>query len=366
MKDYYKILGVSRNASQEEIKKAYRRLAHQYHPDKAGGDEKKFKEINEAYQVLSDKHKRAQYDRFGRVFEGSSGQWQGRDNPFWGHGGPFEGFDPNNFSADFGDLNDIFDLFFEGLGVKRKKRTYKRGADIQLDLDITLEEAFVGGEKSIKIKTLVKCSECAGKGYDPDAGTEQCTACAGQGEIRESNTTFFGNFTRIRECAQCLGAGSVPKSVCNLCRGSGRTHGVREARFKILPGVDSGQIIKVAKMGEAGERGSDDGDLYIRIHLKPHHLFKRQGDNLLFQKKVKITDILLGKKIKIPTISGVERSIVIPAGSIVGGSVRVKGEGMPKMGTLQRGDLLVVLDIQVPKKLSVKAKRLLEELDKEL
>src|SRR3989344_5184002 len=220
MKDYYKILGVEKSADEEEIKKAYRKLAHQYHPDKASGNEEKFKELNEAYQVLSSKEKRAQYDRFGRVFEGAQGSPHG-GNPF-GNGdfGFGFGFDPNNME-DLGGISDIFEAFFDGLGVKKRK-AYHRGSDVEILQSLTLEEVFRGVEKKIKIKLFQSCGACKALGYLSDAGLTECATCSGRGEIKESRSTFFGSFSQVRSCPKCVGVGQIPNKTCGDCRGMGR------------------------------------------------------------------------------------------------------------------------------------------------
>src|SRR5258708_145190 len=212
MKDYYQILGISRAATEEEIKKAYRKLAHQYHPDKAGGDEKKFKEINEAYQILSDKNKRAQYDRFGNIDQTASGFPEG-----FGFG-----FDPQQM-GDMGDFGDIFESFFEGLGVRPRRKTYEKGSDLEIQEQISLEEAFHGITKSLRLRTFVQCEKCKGRGAEPGTDFEKCSTCDGQGEIREQRRTFFGSFSQVKLCTRCHGSRQVPKRPCSVCKGAGRT-----------------------------------------------------------------------------------------------------------------------------------------------
>ncbi len=372
--DYYKILGINKGASEEEIKKAFRKLAHKYHPDK-GGDEKKFKEINEAYQVLSNKEKRQQYDRFGQVFEGQAGpgfgfggEWPfGAGSPF-GAGGP-SGEVKFDFGGDFGDFGDIFDAFFEGLGVRQKRRTYQRGGDVQVIQEISLEEAFRGTEKNINYRVAVRCEKCNGLGHDPKAGFNQCNTCAGRGEIKETRRSFFGDFVQVKTCDKCFGTGQVPKKICEHCRGSGRIMGERSIKVEIRPGVQDGQIIKIKSAGEAGERGTAEGDLYVRIKIKPHAIFERQGDDLKMTKEVNILDLLLGKKIDIPTISANKLKVEIPADFDLKSNLRIPGEGMPRFGPPAgggRGDLIVEFKIKTPKKLSERAKKILEDLEKEL
>ncbi len=377
-KDYYKILGIEKTASEDDIKRAYRKLAHQYHPDKSGGSEAKFKEINEAYQILSNKEKRSQYDGFGRTFS-SGGPSSGGDNPFgWDFrtfsqedGGGFEfGFDPRNFSGEggpggFEGLNDIFDAFFERMGVKKRK-TYKRGADMEVHQEISLEESFKGVSKKITVKTLKKCADCGGLGYDEKAGADKCSVCEGRGEVRESRNTFFGNFSQVRSCSKCFGTGQIPKKPCSVCAGAGRVKNERELVINILSGIGDGQIIKVSGGGEAGERGAGDGDLYVRVRVRPHQVFERHGDDLYIKKEANLLDVLLEKEIEIPNIEGGKMRAKIPSGWDLKENLKISGEGMPRLGTRHRGDFYIVLSVKTPKKLSAKAKKLLEDLDKEI
>jgi len=361
MKDYYKILGIDKGATEDEIKKAFRKLAHQHHPDK-GGDEKKFKEINEAYQILSNKDKRNQYDKFGTVFDGAEGF-----NPFaGGQGFPFGEVRFDFGGADFGDLGDIFDTFFEGLGVKQKRHTYHRGSDIQILQEITLEEAFHGLKKEIKYPAMVRCEKCNGVGHDPKAGFDKCSVCGGQGEIKEMKQSFFGNFAQVKNCGKCFGTGQIPKKVCEVCKGSGKVRGERKINLEIRPGIDNNQLIKIQSAGEAGERGAQEGDLYVRIQLKHHATFRRIGDNLIVKKKVNMVDLLLSEKIEVLTITGNKLKVDVPGDFNIKESLTVKGEGMPRFNGYGRGDLIVDLEIRTPKKMNKKAKKILEDLDKEL
>lgn len=369
-KDYYKLLGVGKSASEEEIKKAYRRLAHRYHPDKTGGDEKKFKEISEAYQVLSDKKKRSFYDNYGT--EEPSGFSAGQ-NPFSGFSaqGGFTGFSGGQgagqeFSfSDFGDMSEMFENFFEDLGVKPRRRTYQRGSDIEVLQEITLEEAFRGAMKNLKIKLSISCKDCKGQGSDASAGSKTCDACNGQGEIREKRDTFFGSFSQIKPCSRCRGSGKIPNKICSTCRGSGRINGERSLELEILPGVQDNQIIKIKGMGEAGELGTPTGDLYVRIKVKLHPIFERRGDDLIIKKELNIFDLLLGKKIEVGTVSGGKLNVEIPAHFNLKEDLRIRGEGMPHFGSFGRGDLLVNFIMKAPKKLNPKAKEILEQLERE-
>lgn len=370
MKDYYKILGIAKSASVEEVKKAYRRLAHQYHPDKPGGSELKFKEINEAYQVLSNKDKKAQYDRFGRTFDPGSGFSGGMPGFDFGNfdfsagGGPTAGWEFGFGGEEVGDLSDVFDAFFEGLGVKRRK-TYRRGSDIEIIQELTLEEAFIGVKKTVKYQTFVKCSVCGGAGYDQKSGASACGVCGGQGKVRENRSTFFGNFSQVRTCAQCSGNGEIPNKICSVCSGHGRQSAEQKIEIAIKPGVEDRQVITVKGAGETGERGSSAGDLYIVVKIQPHSFWKRQGADLIIFQDLKLTEAFLSKIFKIKHLDGNIISFEIPAGFNLKKPLRVPGLGMPRFEG-GRGDLYIEFNLKVPKPLSPKAKKLLEELDKEL
>ncbi|MEK9180261.1 MAG: DnaJ C-terminal domain-containing protein [Patescibacteria group bacterium] len=390
--DYYQILGVNKAATEEEIKKAYRKLAHEYHPDKKGGDEKKFKEINEAYQVLSDKAKRSTYDRFGtaepfgggrgpfgspRSRHGEAGGGQGFSGFDWG-GSPFganpfdgsqgrQGFDfefgGGDGFRDIGDLGDLFESIFEGMGVRPKRRTYERGADLEMTEEISLEDVFHGTTRNIKFATRVRCETCKGQGADQAAGFVNCSVCGGQGEIREQRKTFFGNFSQVKTCSKCHGTGQIPNKSCGKCNGAGRVTSEREIKLEILPGVEDGQLIKIVGAGEAGERGAAGGDLYVRIKVKSHHVFERLGADLIVKYELKVLDLLLGKKVEVLTIGGGKASVEIPAHFNLKENLRIPGEGMPRFGSHTRGDLLVNFIIKAPRKASGKAKKALEDLE---
>lgn len=370
-KDYYAILGVTRDASDEEIKKSYRKLAHQYHPDKSGGDEGKFKEINEAYQILSNKEKRTQYDRFGQVFEGggqAGAGWPGGDGGFGGFGQ--EGFKWNMNSEDFGDFGDIFETIFSQFGGGKRGPTYTRGSDVEAIQEISLEDAFFGVKQKLRYKTHIFCDSCKGLGYDKKDGVKECATCRGKGEIREERKTFFGNFSQTRACPECRGQGEVPKKPCNICKGRGRVSGERDFTVEIASGVEDGQIIKVSGMGEVGERGSAAGDLYLTIRVKPHSIFERKKADLFLMKDIRVTEALLGRTIKMKDISGDGFSMEIPSGFNLREKLKIYGRGMPKLGMFgghgSRGDLYITFNVKTPASLSAKAKKLLEELDGEL
>jgi len=366
-KDYYKILGVSRNASKEEIKRAYRRLAHQYHPDKKGGDEKKFKEINEAYQVLSDDKKRAQYDRFGTAFDG---QFRGFESGFFegiNFEDLFKGFDFADFRNRGFDFGDIFGDFF---GQRRTRRYRSKAEDISIDLELTLEDIYKaipvgrqGLRKDIKLRKSVICPNCQGRGGEPGSSMKKCSTCNGGGEIHQTQRTFFGSFSRIITCPDCQGEGEIPEKPCLKCKGRGVVKDITTISINIPAGVDDGQIIKLEGQGEAGGKGELSGDLYIRIHLKKHKDFIKKGDDVYYELPISFTQAALGDKIEIPTLAGKVR-LKIPAGIQSGKLIRIRGKGMPRVSG-GRGDQYVKIQITTPKKLSQKAKDLLRRLKEE-
>ncbi|MBS3902983.1 MAG: J domain-containing protein [Anaplasmataceae bacterium] len=352
-KDYYKILGIQKGASEEEVKKAYRKLAHQYHPDKPSGNEAKFKEINEAYQVLSNKQKRASYDKFGTA----EGFGSGGSNPFSGFGG----FNVN--VEDLGDLGDIFESVFEGMGFAGTRRTYQRGSDLEIPLTITLEEAFRGAVKPLNFSTLIRCEKCAGQGGEVKEGFTKCITCDGKGEVREERRTFFGSFAQVKTCGKCHGQGRIPNKVCKDCNGTGRMVGEKRIEVTILPGVHNNQIMTVKGAGESGEHNTEPGDLYVRIQVLSHERFERQGDDLKIKKEITVFDILLNKKIEITTIDSQKKTIELPTHFNLHHELRLAGQGMPRLGGFGRGDLLVSFIIKTPSPTNSKAKKLLEELE---
>lgn len=359
--DLYKVLGVTKTATQDEIKKAYHKLAHKYHPDKSGGDEKKFKEINAAYQMLSNAEKRRQYDQFGANFANMGGG----QSPNWGGFEGFQGFNGGewniNFGGDQGDFRDIFEMFFDGMGVRQKRRTYKRGGDLELETLITLEDAKAGKTINLKFETFVECGICKGIGHEPTSGFEECSHCNGRGETKEVRSTFFGKFAQIVTCKKCGGAGKIPKKICASCGGVGRLRGQRSVKIEIRPGVEDGQIIKVKGMGEAGEHSVESGDLYLRLRVKPHPLFERKGNDVYVDFSMSIIDALLGKTQEIKNLGGKSVSFSMPPGFDPKDELRIKGEGMTSIG-----DLVVRFEVKMPKHLSAKAKKLLEDLEEEL
>jgi molecular chaperone DnaJ len=361
-KDYYEILGVSKSATDDEIKRAYRRLAQQYHPDKAGGSAEKFKEINEAYQVLSDKQKRAQYDQFGTTFE----QAQAR--------GGFSGFnDFRDFSSfadafsaggGFGDLGDIFSDLFGGYAGHDTGRA-RRGADISIEVEISLEEAAIGVDKELEIYKSVVCPKCRGQGGEPGSKIEECSVCRGTGRVTKTRRVGFFSFSQTEICSSCRGLGKKPSQPCSRCGGDGIIKETQKIKVKIPAGIENEQIIKLSGYGEAAPLGNRAGDLYVNVHIKPHQYFKRRGDDLYYDLVIHFTQAALGDKIKVPTI---EKEVVlkIPAGIDSGQSIRLRGRGLPRFGGRGRGDMIIRIQVKTPKKLSKKAKSLLEELKDEL
>lgn len=350
-RDYYAILGVDKKASKDDIKKAFRKLAHKYHPDKKGGDEAKFKEANEAYAILSDDKKRAEYDAYGRVFSGGSG------------GAGFSGFDGFDFSQFSGFNGQGFDINFEDLfggftdAFSGRPRA-RRGRDISIDIELPFKEAIFGSTRRVLITKDAPCDTCSGSGAEPGTKTKTCPTCNGKGQVVESQRSPFGVFQSIRACSTCGGRRVVPEKACTVCRGVGVTRKEQEITVSIPPGIENGQVIRMAGLGEAVGGGAS-GDLYIKIHVVPHPRFRKEGYNLLTELPVKITDALLGAEYTLETLDG-SVSITVPPLKSTDEVVRVKGKGVP-MGD-RRGDILVRIKVEFPQKLSREAKTLLEKL----
>ncbi|HHU85848.1 MAG: molecular chaperone DnaJ [Pelotomaculaceae bacterium] len=344
-RDYYEVLGVSRNATSDEIKKAYRKLARKYHPDANPGDkdaEAKFKEISEAYVVLSDPEKRAGYDRFGHA--GADGQ---------GFGG-FEGF------GDFGGLGDIFEMFFGGGGRTRRRTGPERGQDIRTDMEISLEEAAFGLEREVKVPRVETCGTCGGSGAAAGSKPKTCLACAGTGQVQFTQSTPFGRIVQSRTCDRCRGTGQVIEKPCPTCRGAGSVRKTRSIKVKVPPGVDNGSRLRLAGEGEAGTRGGPPGDLYVYIHVKQHKLFRREGDDLICEIPLSFVQAALGDEIDVPTLEGKEK-LKIPEGTQPGTVFRIRGKGVPHLSGFGRGDQHVRIKVMIPGKLSEKQKELLRE-----
>lgn len=348
-KDYYKILGIEKGASKDDVKKAFHKLAHKYHPDKKTGDEEKFKEVSEAYSVLSDEKKRAEYDAYGRTFTGGQGS-----------GNPFEGFDFSQFTGGNGfefDLGDIFgDIFGQG-GARER-----RGRDISIDLQIPLRDVVFGTERTVMLTKASKCVVCAGNGAAPGSEMITCKTCNGKGKIHETRNVLFGSVATTSMCPDCGGTGTVPKNPCTECKGSGVTRRQEDIAIKVPPGIADGEMIRLAGMGEAIPRATS-GDLYVKIRVERDPVFSREGSNLLMNLTIKLSDALLGASYTVKTFDG-DISVKIPAGISFGELLRVKGKGIvvPHGG---RGDLLIRILIQIPNKLSRTAKESVEKLKEE-
>lgn len=365
--DYYQVLGVASNATQDEIKKAYRKLAHKYHPDR-GGDEKKFKEINQAYQILSSKEKRNQYDRFGQAFEGQQGAGGFEDFGF-GQGSP--GFDfeamRDKFGEDFefSNLGDIFGEIFGFGGPKSRKSNLKRGKDIQVDMEIPLEMVLREQKKVISLYKMAVCSRCQGTGAEPGTKVKECFSCRGTGQVQQIKRTIFGSITHSVICPECRGEGTKPEKPCNVCKGEGRIKKNENITIFIPAGVDTNQMIKIEGGGDAGRRGGNPGNLYIRILVKKHPVFQRQGDDLVLMAPVSFSQAALGDEIEVSCLDGKKILLKIPSGVESGKILRISGKGIPRFSSWGRGDMYVELEVKIPKRLTKKQKELLEKLKTE-
>jgi len=360
-KDYYNILGVDKKATQEDIKKAYHKMAHKYHPDKDGGDEAKFKEVNEAHQVLGDETKRAQYDQFGSAFNQAGGSGAGGFNA--------SGFDFSNMSGGFSGMNfdgvDIGDLFSQAFTGRGRTRT-RRGADITVDVTLSLKESFEGIKKRLTLTKPSICKECEGSGAEK--GTEQttCPNCSGSGQVKHTVNSILGQIQQTTSCTKCAGSGKVPEKKCSNCGGQGFKKDTSDITVDIPQGIQEGETIKYSGMGEAAARPSIPGDLYVRIHVKPHNDFVRNGDTLVIQKTISIPQAVLGSRIDVLSIEGSELSVKIPAGISSGTEIELPGKGMPRLNGRGRGSMIVKVKVDIPKRVSRRAKKLLKDLEGEL
>ncbi len=345
-KDYYETLGVDKNASQEEIKRAFRQLARKYHPDVAGKEsEEKFKEINEAFQVLGDPQKRAQYDQFG------SAAFRPED---------FAGFRWPSFEELFRDFGfgDIFDVFPDFSGKTRTRQ--EAGADLKYDVEITLEDAFHGMTRKIEVPAHETCMSCNGTGAK-HGSLKKCPDCEGTGEIRKIQKSVFAHFVNITACRKCEGTGQIIEKPCDECRGKGRTAKLKKIEVKIPKGINTGSYLRIAGQGEAGRNGGPPGDLYVVVHVKEHPVFDRHENNLFCQTTIPLWHAILGSEIEIPTISG-KAKLKIPPGTQSHTIFRLKGQGMPDLHTSKRGDQLVKVVVKIPDRLNEKQKKILNEL----
>ncbi len=356
-KDYYKMLGVDKGATQEEIKKAFRKLAHQHHPDKTHGDEAKFKEINEAYQVVGDEKKRAKYDRFGSDFAQNGG----------GGGGGFQGFEGfgggEGFNINMDDLGDMFggfgDIFGFGGGRSSKKR---QGKDIQISATVSFLEAAFGVEKEIKLNKTVQCNHCNGKGAEPGTAIEQCKTCNGQGRVMRVQQTMLGAIQTQVQCPSCHGEGQTFSTKCKKCAGHGVVKEVVTLKIMIPAGIDNGQSIRLSGNGEAGERGAAAGDLYIGIRIEPSREFRREGFTVLSEVNIGFTMAALGGKIEVKTIDG-EVNLKIPDGTQSGKQFILREHGIQKLNGRGRGDHIVTIIVKTPTSLNRAQRKALEDLN---
>jgi len=354
-RDYYEVLGIDKSASADEIKKAYRKLALKYHPDRNKNDksaEAKFKEASEAYHVLSDKERKTNYDQFGHAaFENAGGR------------GGFSNFD---FSGAFSDIfgSDIFDDFFEGFGGTRGRRRRRsndyRGSDLRYDLSINLEDAYNGKKQEINFSSSEKCDRCNGYGAEPGSKPVSCSTCGGQGQVRSSQ----GFFTIQQTCPDCSGSGEQISSPCKECKGIGKKQARKKIWTNIPKGVDDGTRIRLSGKGEAGIKGGGNGDLYIFVSVEPHSIFKRSEENLFFEFPISLADAALGTSVEVPTIDGGKAKVKVPPGTQNGKQFRLKGKGMPMMRNRNFGDLYIRAITEVPVSLTKEQKNLLEQFKK--
>ncbi|MBV9279900.1 MAG: molecular chaperone DnaJ [Chloroflexi bacterium] len=343
-RDYYDILGVTRSASEADIKRAFRSQARRFHPDvnKAPDAEARFKEINEAYEVLSDPSKRATYDRFG-------------------HRGTSGGFD--NFT-DLGGFADIFETFFGAGGRRSSSRGPQRGSDLRYDITVSFEEAVFGTEKQIEIPVLQTCEKCGGSGAEPGSGAKTCPRCQGSGELRRVQQSVFGQFVNVVMCDTCQGEGQIVGSPCTACRGQGRQQRKKTLTVKIPAGVDRGQQIRLAGEGEIGPKGGPPGDLYIVLDVTDHPVFKREGYDIFYELPLNVAQAALGAEVAIPTLEG-DTELKVPAGTQHGHTFPLRGKGVPHLRSAARGNMYVVAHVATPTKLTARQRELLEELGRE-
>lgn len=352
-RDYYEVLGVSKGASEEQIKKAFRKLALEFHPDrnKTEGAVEKFKEVNEAYQVLTDSEKRSNYDRFGHAGVGQNGA-QG-----------FDGFD------NFGGFGDIFDTFFGGgSGTQSRSRASnaRRGSDLQYSVNVEFEEAAFGAEREQEVRRTEVCRKCQGDRSEPGSQAVACPNCGGSGEIRRGSQSIFGQFVQVSACNKCLGEGKVVSAPCLQCKGRGTEVRRRKLAVSIPAGIESGTQIRLTGEGEPGMNGGPPGDLYVSVRVKPHKLFRRDGYDIVHPQVINVAAAALGTTLKVPTLDG-EADVEVPPGTQTGDVIRLRGDGVPYLGREnQRGDQLITMVVQTPRRLDENQRRLLQELSESL
>ncbi len=358
-KDYYEILGISKDASDNEIKKAYRKLAHKYHPDKKDGNEEKFKEVNSAYQVLSDSQKRQQYDQFGSGFDQAGAGGTGGFSGFEGFSGQAGGFE-FNFGGQSGGFEDIFSDVFQRTGFGGQSSQQQAGSDIASDITITLEEVAVGVKKNIKLYKNIKCSECEGTGAK-DKKTETCSECNGVGKITKSIRTVFGTIQQPVVCDKCKGTGNIPKNKCSKCGGDGVIKEYETIEVGIPAGIENGQTIKFSGKGEIATGEGNPGDLYITVHVEVDERFEREGNNIISEKKIKFSQAVLGDTVEIDTVHG-KTKVKIPAGVQSGDILRIKGKGIHRESYFGKGDHMIKIQVVTPEKLSREQRKIINKL----
>lgn len=346
-RDYYDVLGVSRSVSEEEIRKAFRKKALEYHPDrnKNPDAEDKFKEINEAYQVLSDSKKRAQYDRFGHAGVSSNG----------GFDRPFDGFDV------FGGFGDIFDSFF-GDASGHRTRQAQRGADLRQTVDLSFEESVFGVEHEVQVNRLERCQHCSGAGNEPGTSLDTCTTCRGSGQVRRAQRSVFGQFTQVSACTTCQGRGSVIQTACSSCRGAGSERRRRKIAVRIPAGVEHGMQVRLSGEGDVGQNGGPPGNLYVFVGVREHPFFVRDGNDLVYGMSINYAEAALGVTKPIPTLEDGDEVLKLPAGTQPGSEYRIRGKGIPYINSSRRGDLRVVVGIHVPQTVTDEQRQILEAL----
>ena len=345
-RDYYDILGVGKGVGEEDIRKAFRKKAMEFHPDrnKSPDAEEKFKEINEAYQVLSDSGKRSRYDQFGKAGVGASS----------GPGQPFDGFEG------FGGFGDIFDSFF-GNGSGRRQQA-QRGSDLQHRVVLSFEESVFGAEREVELTRLEDCGTCSGAGNEPGTPLDTCSTCKGNGQVRRAQRSVFGQFTQVTTCSSCQGRGTIIKTACSNCRGGGKERKSRKIEVAIPAGVESGMQVRLTGEGDAGSEGGGTGNLYVYIDVQEHQYFDRDGSDLTYMLPVNIAEAALGAQKIIPTLDGKEEELKLPRGTQPGTEFRIKGKGVPHLHGSRRGDLRVTVDVRVPGSLDDRQQELLQEL----
>lgn len=354
-RDYYEVLGISKDASDDEIKKAFRRKAVELHPDKEGGDEAKFKEVNEAYEVLKDSSKKQRYDQFGHVGVGGNGG--GGGNPFGGFGG--QGQEVHFDFGDLGGLGDIFGSFFGGGGGQQRQNRPTRGRDVEMSLELDFEEAIFGVETEVKLNLNDVCDHCKGNMTEPGYELKTCETCKGSGQEVRVAQTVFGNIQQAVTCSKCRGKGKIPEKECTVCKATGVQRTEKNVKIKVPAGIDDGATIRLREYGEATANGNK-GDLYVHIRVKPHKDFTREGDLVLSKVHIDMVDAALGTEIEVETVDGPVK-MKVPAGTQNGTDFKLSGHGVPHLKSKSRGAHIVTLNVDTPTKLSKKQQELLKE-----